>query len=1314
MIVGASGTLSGFPAPGSNVLSSPAQLKQRIDECLIADRHRLRRQLQSAERARDEPRMVALAQRITASAACAAARKAQQPAPEFPAELPISARLDEIRKAVSKHQVIILCGETGSGKSTQLPKLCLTMGRGVFGRIGHTQPRRIAARSLAHRVASELGQKVGQSVGYKVRFHDRVGEHSHIKLMTDGILLAEIQQDRFLNEYDTLIIDEAHERSLNIDFLLGYLKQLLPRRRDLKVIITSATIDPGRFSRHFDNAPILEVTGRTYPVEVHYRPPEDEGASERDEPFQEAIVDAVDELGRIGHGDILVFLSGEREIRETAETLSKHRLQATEILPLYARQGSGDQAKIFKPSGQRRIVLATNVAETSLTVPGIRYVIDAGFARISRYSHRSKIQRLPVERISKASADQRKGRCGRIAAGVCVRLYAEDDLEGRRDFTEPEILRTNLAAVILQMKLLGFGEIEDFPFVEPPDSRQIKDGYRVLEEIGAVDGLRKITQLGRKLARLPVDPRIGRMLLEAAHTHCLREVLVIASALSVQDPRDRPLDKRQLADEAHAEFNDEHSDFMGYLKLWTLLEEQRRHLTNRKFRELCRQRFLSWTRVQEWHDTHRQLRAQLHELGYRDNEVDPGYESIHKAVLAGLLSHVGFKSSGQDRDYLGARNTRFMIFPGSGLFEKPPKWVVAAELVETTRLYARSVARIQPEWLESLAGHLVKRSYSEPHWQGRRGQAGAYEKVTLFGLTIVPRRRVNYGPIDPVLSRELFLRHGLVDGDFDTRARFWRHNRELVEEVRALEAKSRRRDILVDEDAIYAFYDRRVPEGIYSKPQFEQWLRQATKSQPRLLHLRLPDLLRRDAEDVTEALYPDALAIGQMRLPLEYHFAPGEEQDGVTLVVPAMVLRQITEGRADWLVPGLLREKVIAMLKSLPKALRRHFVPVPDFADQCLALIEPGETPLVQALGAALKRLTDIHVPETAWDLDGLPEHLRLRVRVVDAGGQTLGVGRQLHSLRERYADLAAGAVNRSPVAGLERSGLTDWDVADIPQTVETDSGGIQLQGFPALVDCGDHVDLRVLDAEPVARSAHEAGVRRLFMLKLPREVRYLRRNLPNLQAMRLQYAKAQSASGDAENPGDLEDELVALTVHLTFIEGRPEIRQRAEFEARIAGCKAELMIRAVAVCERIAEILTRYHQVRKQLSAITQLNWLKTVHDAREQLDHLVYRGFLQATPWSQLQQYPRYLHALALRLEKLPHAAARDQQRVAEFSPLWQDWLAREKAAQERGMADPRLEEIRWMLEELRVSLFAQELGTAYPVSAKRVGKRWRDLGL
>jgi ATP-dependent helicase HrpA len=1292
-------------------------LLSRLDQCLLSDRERLRKRLhglrrRAAEAAPFDEGLARVQAAIAASLAKAEARRATLPEPAFPPELPVSERLAEIQALLRNHQVVVLCGETGSGKSTQLPKICLSLGRGVFGRIGHTQPRRIAARSLASRIASELGQQVGESVGYKVRFADRVGEHTQVKLMTDGMLLAEIQQDRLLTEYDTLIIDEAHERSLNIDFLLGYLKQLLPRRPDLKVIITSATIDPEKFAKHFDGAPIINVSGRTYPVEVRYRPPEEEAGAERDDAMQQAIVDAVDELSRIDRGDVLVFLSGEREIRETAETLRKHKLQVTEVLPLYARQSAAEQSRIFKPSGQRRIILATNVAETSLTVPGIRYVIDAGYARISRYSARSKIQRLPVERVSQASAEQRKGRCGRVAAGVCIRLYAEEDFASRAQFTEPEIQRTNLAAVILQMQLLGFGDIHKFPFVDPPDARLIKDGYRVLAEIGAVDGLRKVTNLGKKIARLPVDPRIGRMLLEAAHTHCLREMLVIASALSVQDPRDRPLDKQQAADEAHALFKDEQSDFVSYLKLWDFLEEKRPHLTHRKFRELCKSHFLSFTRVQEWRDIHQQLRVQLHEQGYRDNQVDPGYETLHRAILSGLLSHVGFRPSGKDREYQGARGSKFFVFPGSGLFGKQPKWLVAAELVETTKLYARGCALVQPEWVESLAGHLIKRSYSEPHWQAKRGQVGAYEKVTLYGLPLVPRRRINYGPIDPQTSRDIFIRFALVEGDFHTRAPFWRHNRELIEAVHDMEARSRRRDILVDEEVIYQYYAERVPEGIYSKAQFEEWLRQATRSHPKLLHMRMEHLLRPGAAGVEQAQFPEVLDIDGMALPLEYHFQPGSEADGVTLVCPAAVLNQVTEARADWLVPGLLRDKVITLIKGLPKALRRNFVPVPDFADRAMAGLAPSDTPLVQALGAALKQLTGVHIPEDAWGTASLPDFMRLRLRVVDAQGNTLGAARDVPALQKAHAGLGGElAAHALPSTGLEREGLQDWDCGDLPGSVDTEGGGIRLRGFPALVDEGDSVAVRIIDSAPNAAVAHHAGLRRLIMLKVAKEIRYLRKNLPNLAQMRLQYAKA--AAGDPR-AGDLADQLVALIVDLTFLVDRPEIRTRIAFQDRVAHCQGQLMTQANAACKLVAEVLASYQQVRKRLGGITQINWLASLNDMREQLDGLVYQGFLQQVPYGQLAHYPRYLKALASRIDKLAHAAVRDQQQLEQLRPLYEHWLQRQRQVAAKGQADPRLEEIRWMLEEWRVSLFAQELKTAYPVSAKRIDKRWRELGL
>jgi len=1255
-------------------------------------------------------------QRLARSRELFSRRHAALPPVGFPAELPIIERLDEVRAAIAAHQVIILCGETGSGKSTQLPKICLSLGRGVAGRIGHTQPRRIAARSLASRVASELNQEVGQSVGYKVRFADRVGDATHVKLMTDGMLLAEIQRDRYLNEYDTLIIDEAHERSLNIDFLLGYLKQLLPKRPDLKVIVTSATIDPQRFSKHFSDSPVIEVSGRTYPVEVRYRePPENEDGGID---LQQGILDAVDELAQLERGDVLIFFSGEREIREAAETLRKHHPPATEILPLYARQSPAEQAKIFRPGGSRRIVLATNVAETSLTVPGIRYVVDTGKARISRYSARSKIQRLPVEAISQASADQRKGRCGRVAAGVCVRLYSQEDFEARSPFTEPEIQRTNLAAVILQMKLLGFGEIERFPFVDPPDSRLIRDGYRVLHEIGAVDGLNKVTQLGRKLARLPIDPRIARMLLEAAHTGCLRELLVIGGVLSVQDPRERPFDKQQQADEAHALFADERSDFLGMLKLWDYLQEKKHHLTRRKFERLCREHFISPLRMREWEDVHRQLKEQMHEMGYRDNDKPAAYETVHQALLSGLLSHVGHRSQGRERDYLGARNTRFHIFPGSGQFAAQPKWLVAAELVETTKLYARSVAQVQPEWVERLAGHLVKRSYSEPHWQAKRGQVGAYEKVTLYGLPIVPRRRVNYGPIDPAVSREIFLRFGLVEGDLHTRAPFWRHNRDLIDQLHDQEAKARRRDILVDEEAIYAFYDRRIPEGIYSTAQLEKWLRK--QDNKKLLHMRLEDICRQPL-GLDEAQFPDALELHGARLPLSYHFEPGSEADGVTLHLPLPLLNQVSEGLVDRLVPGLLEEKLVAMIKRLPKSLRRQFVPAPDFAKRARAVLPVGEQPLRQALAAALRQLTGVQVPEDQWNEQTLDDFLRMRIRLVSADGmQTLAQSRDLLALQREYGDLAQqGALAMSTTNPLERDGLRDWDFDRLPKRYEAGQGGMQLTLWPALVDEGDSVAIRCLDSEARAQIAQRAGVRRLLMLRMGSTTRDLKKRIPNLQALRLQYAKVPPPEGHragGKAPA-LEEQILALSFDRAFFgDCLPDtVRDRPGFDACYQQGRQKLVAVHQQTVEEIREILASYQRLRKTLAGLNSLNWIKAVNDMRQQLDTLVYQGFLQEVPEAQLQQYPRYLKALEMRLEKLRTGGeARDRQRLAEMAEIDQRWRDRDQQARAKGLVDPRLQQVRWELEELRISLFAQEVKTLHPVSVKRIERLWRELGL
>ncbi len=1289
-----------------------------LDRCLIQDRHLLRRQIRALQRKKSAGKplgdgLTQLSARLEQSLQTAEQRQLQLPHPQFLEELPISERREEIAELIDRHQVIILCGETGSGKSTQLPKICLAQGRGVFGRIGHTQPRRIAARALAVRISEELGRELGDAVGYKVRFHDRVGPNSHIKLMTDGMLLAEIQQDRYLNEYDTLIIDEAHERSLNIDFLLGYLKELLPKRPDLKLIITSATIDPERFSKHFQNAPIINVSGRTFPVEVRYRPPPEEG-SERDDAIQQAILAAVDELSRIDRGDILVFLSGEREIRETAESLRKHKLQLTEVLPLYARLGPAEQARVFRSGGARRIILATNVAETSLTVPGIRYVIDVGYARISRYSHRSKVQRLPVERISQASADQRKGRCGRVAAGVCIRLYDEADFSARPEFTEPEIQRTNLASVILQMKLLGFGNIEQFPFVDKPDSRLIRDGYRVLEEIGAVDSDRRVTPIGRSLARLPVDPKVGRMLLAATENHCLRELLVIAAALSVQDPRERPMDKQQAADEAHRQFRHEESDFLGTLNLWRHLEEIQRHLSRRKFQAHCRAQFLSWNRVQEWRDIHHQLRGQLHEMGHRENEKAADYEAVHKSLLSGLLSNIGMRQSGNSREYLGARNSHFFIFPGSALFKKQPKWVVAAELVETSKLYARTAARIQPEWVEAIAGHLIKQEYSEPHWEKKRGQVAAYIRITLFGLPIVPRRKVNYGPINPLESREIFIRSALVDQDFHTRAKFWRHNREVIDAIHLLEEKTRRRDLLVDEQVIFDYYDKRIPAGIYSTAQFEKWLRQVSLDQPKLLHMRVEDLMAGQADDVADA-YPDTLEMNGLRLPLKYHFNPGDQADGVSLKIPQVVLNQVSEARTDWLVPGLLRDRIIALLKSLPKALRKSFVPVPDYADACLGAMAPSDKPLTRQLSEQLHKLTGVYIPEDAWQENGVEAHLRMNFQVVDDAGRTVVAGRDLQALKKEYGSQDDSRFHQSTETGLEREGVTDWDFGPLPQSVSLQRAGVRLPGFPALVEVEGGVAVRIVDSEQNAMAAHRRGVGRLLMLRLAKDIRYIRRNIPHLQKMRIQYAKAPVLPDQHEAGSiDLEQELVALTVDLTFIADRPEIRDAEAFNARIDQCKPQLVPTANTICGLAGEILEQYQQLSKKLAACGQINWMASLTDMRQQLDRLVFRGFLQQTPMEQLRQLPRYLAALQRRLEKLDYAAARDQQLLREMQTLYQQWSERDQRERKAGRTDERLEEIRWALEELRVSLFAQELKTAYPVSIKRIEKRWRELGL
>lgn len=1282
---------------------SLASLQSALADAFGPDRAGLRRRLGGLRRRARSGQPVdqgtaALAAALEQSRARGAAREAALPRPDYPSELPVTQRREDLLKAIAEHQVVIVCGATGSGKSTQLPKLCLELGRGVRGMIAHTQPRRLAARTLAARIADELHTEVGNAVGYKVRFTDRVSPHTYIKLLTDGLLLAEIQGDRLLEAYDTIIIDEAHERSLNIDFLLGYLKQLLPRRPDLKVIVTSATIDPERFARHFGGAPVIEVSGRSYPVEVRYRPRLGDDGEERDQ--RAAVLDAVDELAAEGPGDVLVFLSGEREIRETAEALRKHHPKNTEILPLYARLSAQEQQRVFNPGRQRRVVLATNVAETSVTVPGIRYVVDAGFARISRYSHRTKVQRLPIEPISQASANQRAGRCGRLGPGVCIRLYSEEDYQARPEYTEPEIQRTNLAAVILQMKALRLGEIEDFPFIDPPERRFINDGYKLLHELGAVDDRRQLTDLGRQLARLPVDPRIARILLQGGREGCVTEMLVLASVLSIQDPRERPLEAQQAADQAQAAFRDEKSDFLGYLKLWQAYREQAQRLSRRKLADWCREHFLSPSRMREWVDIHGQLKELVGALDLRPNDQPAEYPQIHRALLSGFLSNIALRGEGSE--YTGARGIKLHIFPGSGVFKARPKWIMAAELVETARLYARDVAEVRPEWVEALAGHLVSRSYLEPHWQARAGQVGAYENVSLYGLLLVARRRVNFGPVDPVLAREIFIRDGLVRQTIRTRGGFLQHNRRLIEEIEGLEAKTRRRDVLVDEEALYAFYDRRIPEGVYSTASFERWREKAERKQPRLLYMSRGDLMQRAADEVTAEDFPARFEVAGMALPLEYHFEPGHPLDGVTAVVPLAALNQLEPAPFDWLVPGLRQEKAAALIRALPKALRRHFVPAPDFAQAVLQAATPGEGSLQEALRRELKRMTGVEIPIDAWDSVELPAHLTMHFRVIDERGRTLASGSDLAALQQDLGDRAAEQLGQASTSEWERADVRRWDFGELPETVELKVRGVAIRAYPALVDARDHVQLKLLDAPAEAQAATRSGVRRLFLLELAQQVKYLRRNLPHLDAICLHLRELGSCE-------EVREDLLAAAIDRTFLADGRLPRTEQDFRERLAAGRSELVETASRLCGRVHEIAALYHQIRKRLKGGKVLSQAESLRDIHEQLEQLIYPGFISGTPAERFEHLPRYLQALLRRLDKLDADPGRDRALLRDIRPHWERWLERAEQHRRKHIDDPALSDFRWLLEEYRVSLFAQELKTAVPVSDKRLRQLW-----
>ena len=1307
----------------------PDEIRQTIERGLIRDRYRLRRRLREATSAQARLAVQAAAQQ---SVQQADQRRQRLPQIAYPEQLPVSEKRDEIACAIQDNQVVIVCGETGSGKTTQLPKICLDIGRGVFGQIGHTQPRRIAARSVANRISQELNSPLGDVVGYQVRFTDKAGPNNLVKLMTDGILLAETQSDRFLNTYDTLIIDEAHERSLNVDFLLGYIKQLLPRRPDLKLIITSATIDAEKFSCHFGNAPVIEVSGRLYPVDVVYRPFDEDDEDVHDIDLPEAIVNALDEVASMSAGgDVLVFLPGEREIREAAEALRKHpahghRSGRWEILPLYARLSAQEQERVFSSGGPRRVVLATNVAETSLTVPGIRYVIDSGLARINRYSFRNKVEMLQVEKISRASANQRAGRCGRVMNGVCVRLYSEDDFNARAEFTDPEILRSSLASVILRMQALHLGDVAQFPFVDAPVPRAVADGYQLLVELAAVDDKHRLTATGKQLAKLPIDPRIARMIVSAKEFGCLGEILIIASGLSVQDPRERPIDKQEAVNQAHSEFAHEHSDFLGYVEMWKWFEEAMRHKqSNRKLVQECHARFLSYLRLREWRELHGQLTSMVADMGWRPNEKAARYEEIHRALLSGLLGNIGFKSDDAGV-YQGARGIKFVVHPASGLKKRKPKWLMAAELTETTRLFARCVAEVQAEWIEKLGSHVAKSSYRDPRWSREAGNVVATEQVSVYGLIVVPRRQVLFGPVDPAMAREVFIRAALVSGDVNSNAPFLKHNRRLIEQVGELEHKSRRHDVLVDESAMFDFFDERVPQGIWCWTDFEKWRREAERGNPELLFLKRDDLMRHSAEQVTVDLYPDSIELAGYRLALSYHFEPGHIMDGVTMKVPLAALNQIDERRCEWLVPGMLRDKVTELIRGLPKGVRKHFVPVPQVVTAVLGQVEAAaknsaSRPLVQALSQALHSKTGIEVAAEQFDAVELPVYLRMNFQVVDDRNQEVAMGRDLVHLRSDLGVKALRSFSETAATQFERKGIRRWDFDELPEIMEVERAGGRVTGFPAIVDQGDSVALTLVDTEFEAQRATRAGMRRLFRLALPEQFKFLSRNLPGLTEMSLRYAlllEDQGARGDKASVTErLRDELIEATCDRAFFadtgpEGSAPVRDRKGFEARVSRGKARIVEVANELCRLTGEILSQYAALRGRLADARFAAWPRAIADIRNHLANLLMPRFVVVTPFERLRHYPRYLQAIAMRLDKLASNPDRDANWQQQLTRFWQMYATRVEQDRLRGVSDPKVEEFRWMLEEVRVSLWAQQLKTPYPISFKRLERYWNEL--
>lgn len=1293
-----------------------SELTARISQCMRRDQHRFRQAVKNLQR--DATGIDALAAKIAVSIQHRQTRLENLPAQNYPDELPVSQRRDDIAAAIRDHQVVIVAGETGSGKTTQLPKICLGLGRGVAGFIGHTQPRRLAARSVATRIAEELGTPLGEAVGYKVRFSDHTKTSSYIKLMTDGILLAELQGDRFLDQYDTLIIDEAHERSLNIDFLLGYLKQLLPKRKDLKVIITSATIDTRRFSQHFNHAPVIEVSGRNYPVEIRYQHADEEEIESTD-----AILAAVDELAHLDgqkQGDILIFLSGEREIRELAEALRKHHPHNTEVLPLYSRLSANEQNRVFKPGKQRRIVLATNVAETSITVPGIRYVIDPGTARISRYSYRSKVQRLPVEKIAQSSANQRAGRCGRLSDGICIRLYSEEDFLARPLFTQPEIQRTNLAAVILQMRQLGLGDPADFPFIDPPDQRFINDGFRLLLELNAINEKRQLTSVGKHLAKLPIDPRLGRMILAAEENNCLTEVLIIVSVLSVQDPRERPVEKQQQADEKHKRLRDEQSDFISMLNLWREYNDRKKHLTQNKLRQYCKQEFLSYTRMREWLETFQQLKTLSKGMGLKTNSSPAEYAAIHQSLVTGLLGNIGVKNTDDNADekkkgqvqakrkkistYLGARQSTFHIFPGSGLAKKPPHWLMSAELVETSRLFARQNAYIEPEWIEAAAQHLVKRTYSEPHWNPKRGIVMADETVTLYGLVVHGARRVNYGPIDPEVARSIFIREALVEGNYRTQAAFFAHNRALIEEACSLESKTRRQDVLVDDAVLCQFFDEKLPASVRDHVTFEQWRKKTDAKTPDLLRLTREDVFR-SASASPDTEYPGEMLFNDIPLQLKYCFSPGSDDDGVTAIISLASINQFRQVQFDYLVPGFLAEKITALLKGLPKSLRKQLVPVPETVKSALVYLAEQQNAagdgqsLLENLAGFLKKEKTLVVTTKDWRLEQLPLHLLMRFEVVDHQQKSLGVSRSLTELQSRFGEHAAKemAQVQSDVSWPD-DGLTSWQFGDLPEFVMVTRGEQQYRAYPAIVDKGVAVGVKLFDAPATAMRVHTKGLQRLAMLENAKAVKYLLRQMPKINEMCLVYSVFAPAK-------DLQNDLLELILDQCFFEKGYAIHQQERFAAHMQQVTA-LMPTANEICKLVAKILIAYQSARQQFQLIQGSCHQESHQDIRTQLDALLYAGFLTRTPYLWLQEMPRYFRALTMRLNKLADSPAGDEKKLQLLQPFLQEYTCLQKTAED----STEIIRLRWMLEEYRVSLFAQPMKTAIPVSPKRIEKQIR----